>query len=504
MRKTLNSIARILAILLVSLSGVVLLAKPAFAIANPDNIAFGTGADSYYKVFYNVLETGDWLAVAEGYVYYNLAAYETLSPTGAGIETNLTPSAGANWQCVSDSNDATYVWTASTSYVRDLYALADATATTGTINSVTLYFRIINSGADTTYGVPTFYINGNYYNGSYQTATAGWATKYESFTTNPSTSSAWTWNDINDMQIGVNLLTSNIASQARCSEVYAVVNYTMINPEYTASQAFLFELLDVAGTTTLASTPLKSYGDRPIGIYLTATQVSTLGLTTGTAYKVRITGNPAIFGALAGNTVTVTFGVDDYVDQLLGVDDGIPTNNPLRNGMMKVANNMENHDAPLPADSYIATVQGYEYLSSDGGDLFITGISGLSSMCPILFQTGVNPVEGDEPENTGAYALTLTPAQKWGNTVANGLTTLGSYLGINQALAGSVMLFFLVIAFAVFVYQRTESGVTVLLMVSATPFLGAYLGLMPMALAFIFVIIIITLLGYFFFSRGAL
>jgi hypothetical protein len=280
------------------------------------------------------------------------------------------------------------------------------------------------------------------------------------------------------------------------------VHYAVPPTDYTASEAFIFELLSVDGLTTYAATPLQSYGDRPIGIYLTANQTATIGLTVGSAYKVRIMGNPLIFASPTGNSVNATLGTDSYINQLLGEDGGIPTSNPLRNGMITVAENMEAND--IPTDSYLTTVQGYQYLSVGGADLFLEGIPSLSTMCPILFSTGIDVMESDAPEYTGAYGQTLNPLQKWGVTVSNGLTALGSFMGINQALAGSVVLFVLVIMFAVFVYSKTESGVTVLLMVAATPFLGAYLGLMPMALAFIFVIIIITLLGYFFFSRGAL
>jgi hypothetical protein len=280
------------------------------------------------------------------------------------------------------------------------------------------------------------------------------------------------------------------------------VYYAVPPTDYSASEAFTFELLSADGLTTYAATPLQSYGDRPIGIYLSANQTATLGLTIGSGYKVRIMGNPLIFASPTGSSVDATLGSSSYIDQLLGDDGGIPTSNPLRNGMITVAQNMEANDIPI--DSYLVTVQGYQYLSVGGADLFLEGIPSLSLMCPILFSTGIDVIESDASEYTGAYEQTLNPLQKWGTTVSNGLTALGSFMGINQALAGSVVLFVIVIMFAVFIYSKTESGITVLLMVSATPFLGAYLGLMPMALAFIFVIIIVTLLGYFFFSRGAL
>jgi hypothetical protein len=283
------------------------------------------------------------------------------------------------------------------------------------------------------------------------------------------------------------------------------VIYALTPTDYTAYEAFLFEVLNVAGTDTLASTPISDFGDRPTGIYLTATQVTTLGLVSGTQYKIRVVGNPAIFASQTGNIVTITLASEDYVDQNLGDDDGVPTNNNLRNFMIEMADAIEVYDhAHGITDDYIETVQGYKYLTLAGGDIFINGIPGLSDMCPILFQAGIEALEGEEPETTGTYALTLTPAQKWGNTAANGLTNLGIYMGINQALAGSVVLFILAIMLAVFIYSKTESGVSVLLIMSAVPFIGAYMGLMPIALAFIFVIFIIVLLGYFFFSRGAL
>jgi len=334
---------------IISIVVFILAASPVFAITNPDNIDFGTGADTLYKVFENVIETGDMLFVAEGYVNYVAPA-------------DFAP--------------------------------------------------------------------------------------------------------------------------------------------YSAGDAFLFEVLDVAGVVTLLSVPLNQFGDRPISIYQTAAQVTAVGLVTETAYKLRITGNPTVFPLPTGNTVTVTLTPTDYVDQSIGKDTAVPTENDLRNFLIDMAENIEVEDSP--ALDYIVDVQGYRYLSSGGADIFIEGIPGIQSFCAILFQYSIEPIESDAPASTGSYALTLTPLEKWGETTANGLTNLGVYLGINQALAGSLVLMVLVMGLAAFVYSRTKSGVTVLLMVSSMPFLGAYLGLMPMALAFIFVIMVVVLMGYYFFSRGAL
>ncbi len=277
------------------------------------------------------------------------------------------------------------------------------------------------------------------------------------------------------------------------------VHYGAAPTDYTASQAFLFEVLNTTGTVVLTSTPLNEYQDRPISIYKTATQVLAFvpPLVSGTAYGLRITGNPLIFASPVGNTVTAYLTPSDYIDQSVATDEL----NPLRDFLMIMATNIQTHDG---VTTYITTVQGVRYLTTTGGSIFLQGIPALSSFCAVLFQAALESLPGDVPTSTGAYASAMNPATQWGTNVANGLTTLGSYLGISQELAGSVMLFVFVIAFAVFLYMRTQSGVAVLLMVAGMPFIGAWLGLMPMALAFIFVIFLIMLMGYFFFSRGAL
>jgi len=285
------------------------------------------------------------------------------------------------------------------------------------------------------------------------------------------------------------------------------VHYT-VTPNETASEAFLFEVLNTSGNETIASTTLKQYEAKPISIYMTAAQVTTANATNdvsvGTALIIRIMGNPLLFASSTGNSVNATLGGGDYFDQTLGVDGGVATDNLLRNFMITIADHLETFDAPPAGSEYIVTVSGVRYLTTTGGSIFLEGILSLDVMCPILFQYSVAPMTGDAPTSTGAYTSTLSPLNKWGQTTADGLTNLGLFFGLNQALAGSVMLLVFASALAVFTYAKIQSGIAVLLLIGTTPFLGAWLGLMPLALAFIFVIVIVVLLGFFFFSRGAL
>lgn len=281
--------------------------------------------------------------------------------------------------------------------------------------------------------------------------------------------------------------------------------YYAATPNETASEAFLFELVNTTTNATIASVPLNDYGAKPISIYMSASQVAAAGLAVGGGYTIRITGNPLLFASSANNTVFAVLTASDYVDQLLGVDGGIATDNNLRNFLIGVAEDIETYDSPAAGSEYLVTVAGIQYLTTGYGDsLFLEGIPALNTMCPILFQSAITPMEGDVPESTGAYKSEVDILPQWGETVSNGLTNLGIYLGINQELAGSAVLLLLAVGLAVFVYGKTQSGISVLLLIGATPFLGAWLGLLPLALAFVFAILMVILLAFFFLARGAL
>jgi hypothetical protein len=70
-------------------------------------------------------------------------ATETLRPTGAGTNTELTKNGGTtNWGNNADDNDATTVKCTGTSYKVDTYAIGNSAIPAGsTINSVTVRVR---------------------------------------------------------------------------------------------------------------------------------------------------------------------------------------------------------------------------------------------------------------------------------------------------------------------------------------------------------------------------
>lgn len=150
-------------------------------------------------------------------------ATETLRPNATGDETNIAsqyPAEGEHWDKVDDdSGTADYVYTDAANYQRDLYNIATSSGS-GTINSITVYAVVVGS-----YGREKLAIKSGttISEGPDETVTSG--TISNSWVTNPDTSSAWTWDDINSLQIGISLKTAGPA-YTLCQRIYVIVDYT--------------------------------------------------------------------------------------------------------------------------------------------------------------------------------------------------------------------------------------------------------------------------------------
>lgn len=151
-------------------------------------------------------------------------AYEIVRPTGNGAFTEIDSSdCDNNWECVEDAiadDDLARNLERNGLWKTDTYTIDDLQQS-GTIDSVVVYIRVREDdvGAEgrtalytysTTYYGSVVDLNGiiNYMNVS------------TAYTTNPNTSAAWTWTEIDDLQIGVSL------KKARCTQVWVRVYYT--------------------------------------------------------------------------------------------------------------------------------------------------------------------------------------------------------------------------------------------------------------------------------------
>jgi hypothetical protein len=90
---------------------------------------------------------------------------------------------------------------------RDLYTLADHSTGSGTVKKIRVYFRAKGSGGSTTVEQGKTYIKvgTTEYAGSASNLTTSYANYYTEYTTNPATSAAWTWAEIDALIAGVGL-----------------------------------------------------------------------------------------------------------------------------------------------------------------------------------------------------------------------------------------------------------------------------------------------------------
>ena len=160
----------------------------------------------------------------------------TLRPSANGTYTNLFVYAGtgSHWELVDDTGsgdgDSTGVFdSSSSSCLQDTYNISNHTTEVGTIYGVTINGRF---GFSNYYAgnYAVFYIitDGSQYNsGSFSIGLSRWELKSYNWSLNPKTGVSWTWNDIDNLEIGICCGSGGPSAQwVSCTQVYLEVNFT--------------------------------------------------------------------------------------------------------------------------------------------------------------------------------------------------------------------------------------------------------------------------------------
>jgi len=215
--------------------------------------------------------------------------HSSASSEGDNISSSFLPTAngdlnqftrtlgtGAHWELVDDPIDSpdtnTRIWpNHDDDNEYELFQVAnhDPAIHAGTISKIRVYFRLTHDTGDTAQLAGTVRVGsttdtGTYYSGGVYPA---WETKYEEWVTNPDTSSAWTWSDIDSLQIGVR--TGNVGVNDTCAftQVYLIVYHTKIFPEIRTTQCYAVVNYDPPASTVTLNTPmtLSASHSRKIG-----------------------------------------------------------------------------------------------------------------------------------------------------------------------------------------------------------------------------------------------
>lgn len=218
-------------------------------------------------------------------------ATEILRPNAAGDETNLTPKPGTgeeNWEDVDEAvsdDDTTRVQTVATTWVRDLYNLPAHSEGSGTISKVTVKANLrTRESPNQTSGKLACKTGGTAYEGNEETLGTTYAIYSKEWITNPNTSSAWTWNEVDALQIGVSIrrgVSGSATSHSHATQAYVEVDYTAVT-EKTSSDAGS----GVDAVDSLQTPGAKSSSDAGSGLEGTPVQSATLvGSETGSGIE---------------------------------------------------------------------------------------------------------------------------------------------------------------------------------------------------------------------------
>jgi len=157
-------------------------------------------------------------------------------PDSVGDETAIAvqyPTAGEHWDKVDETSsdgDTSYIQSADSSWQGDLYSITNHSTQEvgGTVNYVRVYMvcKAMTDNITQSSAYVRIKTNGSTHNGAEQTVTSGYAAYLYQWNTNLSTGQPWTWNEIDNLQIGVVLRTPNVDEYTRCTQVFAVVSLT--------------------------------------------------------------------------------------------------------------------------------------------------------------------------------------------------------------------------------------------------------------------------------------
>ena len=158
---------------------------------------------------------------------------ETLRPNATGTNTDVLyqqSNSTAHWDKVSEASPddwTTYVYETRAAYHVDTYNIPDHSSGSGPISNVKVYFRSASTNVSLKAKAAVYTHSALYY-GDEQSLNIGSFTTYSyQWNTNPNTGNAWTWAEIDALEIGVALQGQGAPDwgMAMGTQVYVEVNY---------------------------------------------------------------------------------------------------------------------------------------------------------------------------------------------------------------------------------------------------------------------------------------
>jgi len=170
------------------------------------------------------------------------------------------------WSCVDDVSPDEY-----STYLRNClgYALSasfllpnHSSSVGGTINSIKIYYRTFGDETHP-HESPYFYIGSSIYWGTEVDQQFSWVTKSQTWTTSPKTSLPWTWEEIDDLEIGVYMDKPECYLHCYITQIYVEIDYEAI-PVVSSVATSLIEETTATGNGNITATGDSSVTKRGV------------------------------------------------------------------------------------------------------------------------------------------------------------------------------------------------------------------------------------------------
>lgn len=248
--------------------------------------------------------------------------------------------------------------------------------------------------------------------------------------------------------------------------------YAPYYPSQDPKSRFAVQFMD--GATVIAQVNLPQWGYKPMGIYLSAASVTALEWAHG--YTVRMIGIDSPY---------------PYADYMLQSSDWKGSDlEVLDSWCIALANDMSVY---YDTDFTVNTAEKGTVLNEEGGVIFTTGITGLMTERPDLFQVAVSGIPYEDPEWTGVYSEGFEPWYvQLGPDIAALTNSTADLIGTD---GDDLLLMLLILAYVITAVLMVANGMNFGAFAVLSPFLifGYMIRILPWAALGVAVAILVML-----------
>lgn len=228
-----------------------------------------------------------------------------------------------------------------------------------------------------------------------------------------------------------------------------VFEYVNTYPPYYADEAdpkrtFYFQLLDTDGSTILAQTVMRAFGDRPGSIYLNENEVT--GITSKSGLYIKMIGIDSPYPYVQYQLTSTDWLDDaspfsthttDYTQNVYDKFDKDDTS-PLDSWVISTANSIDIFEGNTGTDKYTTYIQNKGQVlakNSQGDSVFINGIPSLNYVRPNIFEVVIVELSIETTTWNNTYNNSDDFESIVGTTISGDMAALGALFGITATSA---------------------------------------------------------------------